>query len=47
MTKEARIYDGLKTVYSLNGVGKTGQIYEKNETGPSSYTIYKLSLIHI
>ena len=25
MTKEARIYSGEKTVYSVSGVGKTGQ----------------------
>ena len=26
MTKEARTYSGVKIVYSINGVGKTGQI---------------------
>ena len=26
MTKEARTYNGLKIVYLINGVGKTGQI---------------------
>ena len=29
MTKEARIYNGEKTVSSTNGVGKTGQIHAK------------------
>ena len=29
MTKEARIYNGFKTVFSINGVGKTGHIHAK------------------
>jgi len=29
MTKEARIYNGEKTVSSISGVGKTGQVYVK------------------
>jgi len=29
MTKEARIYNGEKTVSSINGVGKTGQLHVK------------------
>ena len=28
MTKEARIYNGEKTVPSINGAGKTGQPHE-------------------
>ena len=28
-----------ETVFSINGVGKTGQPHEKNETGPVSYII--------
>ena len=44
VTKEARLYNGLKSVYSINSVGKTRQIHPKNETGPPSYTIYKNKL---
>ena len=29
MTKEARIYSGEKTVSSISGVGKTGELYAK------------------
>ena len=29
MTKEARIYDGEKTISSISGAGKTGQIHVK------------------
>lgn len=29
MTKEARLYNGLKTVSPINGVRKTGQTHEK------------------
>ena len=29
MTKEARIYSGEKTVSSISGAGKTGQIHVK------------------
>ena len=28
-TKEARIYNGAKTVSSINGTGKTGQLHVK------------------
>ena len=47
MTKKARIYNGIETVYSINGVKKTEQLHakKKNETGPPSYTIYKNKLI--
>ena len=49
MTNEVRIYNGLKTVSSINGAGETGQINVKRErgrerereTGLTSYTIYK------
>ena len=27
LTKEARIYNGAKAVYSINGAGKTGQLH--------------------
>ena len=29
MTKEARIYNGEKTVFSINSAGKTGQLHVK------------------
>ena len=29
LTKEARIYSGAKTAFSINGAGKTGQIHVK------------------
>ena len=29
MTKEARIYNGQKTVSSISGIRKTGQLYVK------------------
>ena len=38
MKKEARIYNGEKTVSSTNGAGKTGSYMQKNETGPPYYT---------
>ena len=42
LTKEARIYNGVKTVYSINGAGKNWMdTYKKNETRPPSYTIYR------
>ena len=42
MTKEARIYNGEKTVFSISGAGKTGQLHEKKkkklEHSLTSYT---------
>ena len=32
MRKEARIYDGVKRVSSINGAGKTGQLHVKEWT---------------
>ena len=29
MTEEARIYNGEKTVFSISGAGKTGQLHVK------------------
>ena len=29
MTKEARIYNGVKTAFSINGAGKTGELHAK------------------
>ena len=40
-TEEASTYNGLKVVYSINGVGKIGQIVQKNETRPLSYSTHK------
>ena len=31
MTKEAKIYNGLKIIYSVNGVGEIGQICAKKK----------------
>ena len=38
MTKEERSYNGVKTVYSVNGAGKI-RYMQKNETTQLSYTI--------
>ena len=40
MTKQERLSNGIKTVSSASGAGKTGQ----NEPGPLSYTIHKNKL---
>jgi len=29
MTKEARLYSGGNTIYSISGTGKTGQLHVK------------------
>ena len=44
MKKEARLYNGVKTITSVNGVGKTEQTHAKNETIPPFYTTYKNKL---
>ena len=44
MTKEARIYNGEKTAYSINSAGKTGQLHVKNEIRTLPNTIYKNKL---
>ena len=44
MTKQERISNGIKTVSSASGAGKTGQQHAKNEPGTLSYTIYKNKL---
>ena len=41
LTKEARIYNGAKTVSSINGAGKTGQLHVKNEIRTLSNIIHK------
>ena len=43
-TKEARIYNGKKTISSTSGAGKTGQLLVKNETRTLSNTIHKNKL---
>ena len=40
MTKEPRIYNGERIVSSINGIGKIGQTYVKDEIGSLSYTIH-------
>ena len=44
LTKEARIYTGLKTISLTSGAGKTGQPPVKNETKTLSNTIHKNKL---
>ena len=44
MTKEARIYNGEKTVSSISDAVKTGQLHVKNEIRRFSNTIYKNNL---
>ena len=34
MTKEARTYNEIKTVYSINGTGKIGQLHGKMKLDP-------------
>ena len=44
MTKEARIYNGEKTVSSISGAGKTGGYILKNEIRTLPNTIHKNKL---
>ena len=44
MTREARIYNGEKTVSSASGAAKTGQPQEKKEIWALPNTIYKNKL---
>ena len=44
LTKEARIYNGLKTISWTSGAGKTGQPLIKKETRTLSNTIHKNKL---
>ena len=41
LTKEARIYNGEKTISLTDGAGKTGQPVVKNETRTLSNTMHK------
>ena len=43
LTKEARIYNGLKTISLISHAGKTGQPPVKNETRILSNTIQKIN----
>lgn len=43
MTKEARIHNEVKSVSSINAVGKTGKIHANNKTRPLYYTIKKIN----
>ena len=44
MTKEARIYNGEKTVSSISGAGKQGSYMQKNEIRKLPNTIHKNKL---
>ena len=44
MIKEARIYNGNKTVSSISSAGKTGQLHVKNESRTLLNTIHKNNL---
>ena len=44
MTKEAKMYNGEKTVSLISGAGKTGQLHVKNEIRTLSNTIHKNKL---
>ena len=44
MKKEARQYDGGKTVSSINGARKTGELHVKNEIRILFNTIHKNKL---
>ena len=44
MTKEARTYNGEKTVSSISGAGKTGELHFKNEIRILPNTIHKNKL---
>ena len=47
MTKQRRIFSGKKTASSINGVGKTGQLLQKNQTELLSHTIYQNKLKYL
>ena len=44
MTKETRINNGEKIVFSINGVGKLDGYMQKSQTGLLSHTTYKNKL---
>ena len=41
LTKEARIYNVVKTAFSINGAGKKRQLHVKNEIRTLPNTIHK------
>ena len=41
LTKEARIFNGVKTASSITDVGETGQLHGKNEIRTLTNTIHK------
>ena len=41
MTKEARIYNGEKTAFSVNGLGKLDSYMQKNQTKLFYHTMHK------
>ena len=41
LTKEARAHNGVKTVSSVNGIGRTGQVYANDETRAPPYSMHK------
>ena len=41
LTRQARAHNGVRTVCSINGVGKIGQVQQKTKTRPTTYTIHK------
>ena len=43
MIKEEWLYNGEKTVFSIGGVGETGQLHVKEWIRTSSHTIYKIN----
>jgi len=45
MTKQARIYNGEKTVSSISGAGKTGQPHVRESIRTASNIIHKNKLI--
>ena len=44
MTKEARIYNGEKTVSSVSGAGKTGYLQVKEQTFSNTISKNKLKM---
>ena len=43
LTKEAKIYNGEKTISLTSGAGKTAHQHAKKETRPLSYTIQEIN----
>ena len=44
LTKQAKIYNGVKADSSINGTGKTGQLMLKNKIRTLPNTMYKTKL---